>query len=97
MAVKTLRICPKGHKYHKSSDCPTCPICEAGKKPKDGFLSKLAAPAFRALQNSGITTLKQLSTYSEKDIRLLHGIGSNAIKVLKTELKKAGLDFKPSK
>ncbi len=33
MAVKgTLRVCPKGHKYYKSSDCPTCPVCESHRK-----------------------------------------------------------------
>lgn len=93
MAEKTLRICPKGHKYHKSSDCPTCPVCEAGKKPKEGFLSKLSAPAFRALQNAGIKTLKQLSKHTEKEIAGLHGMGPSAIKILKAELKKERLTF----
>src|SRR3954453_24228501 len=38
---KTLRTCPRGHKYYKSSDCPTCPICEEANKPSEGFLSLL--------------------------------------------------------
>lgn len=25
---KSIRTCKNGHKYCKSSDCPTCPICE---------------------------------------------------------------------
>lgn len=53
----TLRTCKNGHNYYKSSDCPTCPVCEKEKKPKDGFLSLLSAPARRALENNGITTL----------------------------------------
>ena len=26
------RVCPNGHTYYKSSDCPVCPICENEKK-----------------------------------------------------------------
>lgn len=44
-----LRTCPKGHKYYKSTDCPTCPICEQEHKPHNSFLSLLVAPARRAL------------------------------------------------
>jgi predicted RecB family nuclease len=64
--MKTLRKCSNGHSYYKSSDCPVCPICEQQKKPKDGFLSLLGAPARRALENKGIATLQQLSQFSEK-------------------------------
>jgi len=90
---KTLRTCKNGHQYDKSSDCPTCPICEEAKKPKDGFLSLLSAPARRALENANIKTLKQLSKYSENDILKLHGIGKTTIPILKRELKNAGLTF----
>lgn len=89
----TLRTCKKGHQYYKSSTCPTCPTCEEAKKPKDGFLSLLYAPARRALENADIKTLKQLSKYSENDILKLHGIGKTAIPILKRELKNAGLTF----
>jgi hypothetical protein len=27
-SVKQLKICSKGHRFYKSSDCPTCPVCE---------------------------------------------------------------------
>jgi len=90
---KTLRTCKSGHQYYKSSDCPTCPACEAAKKPKDGFLSLLYAPARRALENAGIKTLKELSTYSANDILKLHGIGKTIIPILERELKNAGLRF----
>jgi hypothetical protein len=46
------RICPNGHHYVKSSDCPVCPFCEADRKPKKGFLSLLSAPARRALEGA---------------------------------------------
>ncbi|MBL7930335.1 MAG: hypothetical protein JNL60_00450 [Bacteroidia bacterium] len=91
---KTLRICKNGHRYYKSSDCPTCPICESDKKPKGGFLALLAAPARRALENNGIKTLKQLSQYSEKEILSLHGMGPSSIPKLRAVLKAEGLQFK---
>lgn len=90
----TLRTCSKGHKYYKSSDCPTCPICEQGNAPKDGFLSKLSAPARRALENAGIKTLKQLAAHSEKEILALHGLGPASMPILKTALKEEGLSLK---
>jgi len=91
---KSLRICPKGHKYYKSSDCPTCPVCEAGKRPQTGFIALLSAPARRALQNAGINTLKQLAKHSEKEILSLHGMGPASMPTLRIALKKEGLDFK---
>jgi DNA-directed RNA polymerase alpha subunit len=89
-----LKMCPKGHRYYKSSDCPTCPICEAERKPKDGFLSLLVAPARRALENEGIKTIKQLSRYSEAEVLALHGMGKTSIPKLKAALKLAGLTFR---
>ena len=94
MKSRTLRICSKGHKYYKSSNCLTCPICEKEQKPKDGFLSKVSAPARRALEREGITTLKKLSKYSEKEILNLHVIGPTAIPKLKSEFEKVVLNFK---
>ncbi|MBO9682279.1 MAG: RNA polymerase alpha subunit C-terminal domain-containing protein [Flavisolibacter sp.] len=90
----TLRTCPKGHQYYKTSDCPTCPICEEERKPKDGFLSLLAAPARRALENNGITRLEQLSKFSEEEILKFHGMGKTSLPKLKEVLAKKGLSFK---
>ena len=90
----TLKICVKGHRYYKSSDCPTCPKCDAERKPASGFLSILAAPAGRALENKGIKTLKQLSHFTEEDILDLHGMGKSSIPKLKAALKSGGLKFK---
>ena len=80
---KELRICKKGHQYYKISECPTCPICEEERKPTKGFLSLLSAPARRALENSEIKTLKQLSMLSEADLLKLHGMGPASITILK--------------
>ncbi|HWJ78405.1 MAG TPA: RNA polymerase alpha subunit C-terminal domain-containing protein [Niallia sp.] len=89
-----LRTCDKGHDYYKSSDCPTCPICENMRKPENGFLSLLSAPARRALENNGITSLEQLSTYSEGEILKFHGMGPASIPKLKNALQENGLSFK---
>jgi len=92
--MKRLKVCPEGHTYYKSSDCPTCPICEAARKPLEGFLSLLSAPARRALTNIGITDLKQLSIYSEKEILALHGMGKASMPILRSALDEQGLGFK---
>jgi NADH:ubiquinone oxidoreductase subunit F (NADH-binding) len=89
-----LRTCPNGHKYYKSSDCPTCPTCKQERAPKAGFLAKLAAPARRALENTAIKTLKQLAKHSEKEILALHGIGPTSIPILETTLKEERLSLK---
>lgn len=93
-ADKNLRTCSNGHNYYKSSDCPTCPTCEQERKPKSGFLSLLSAPARRALENNGITSLQELSTYSEKEILQFHGMGPASLPKLRTALKENGLSFK---
>ena len=90
----SLRICSKGHQYYKTSDCPTCPVCEKERKPKEGFLSQLSAPARRSLENKGITSLEKLSKFSEKDILQLHGMGPSSIPKLRDALKTVGLSFK---
>lgn len=92
--MKTLKTCDKGHQYYKSSDCPSCPTCEQKRKPDSGFLAKLSAPARRALENNGITTLQQLSQFSEKEILQYHGMGPASLPKLKTALEEEGLSFK---
>jgi len=94
MSKSSLRICEKGHKYYKSSDCPVCPICEKNRKPGEGFLSKLGAPARRALEREGVDTLAKLSKISEKDLLKLHGVGPSTLPKLRTALKEKGLSFK---
>jgi predicted RecB family nuclease len=94
MTTKSLRTCPKGHNYYKSTDCPSCPVCEAERKPQEGFMAGLGAPARRALENAGIKTLEQLAGYSEKELLSLHGMGKSSIPKLAAALKTAGLNFK---
>lgn len=93
----TERTCPKGHRYNKLSDCPTCPVCEAQRKPADGFLSHFAAPARRALEQHGVTTVEQLSNFSQSELLSWHGIGPSSLPKCKAALLQAGLDFAPEK
>ncbi len=91
---RRLKTCENGHQFYKSSDCPVCPICEQNKKPEDGFLAQLAAPARRALENNGIFTLEQLSKFSEKEVLAFHGMGKSSIPKLHKSLSEKGLGFR---
>jgi predicted RecB family nuclease len=91
---KNRRVCKKGHVYYKSTDCPTCPVCEQERKPEEGFLSLVAAPAMRALEGAGIKTLTQLSRRTEKELSALHGMGPSAISKLRRVLASKGLKFR---
>ncbi|WP_242837290.1 RNA polymerase alpha subunit C-terminal domain-containing protein [Alkaliphilus transvaalensis] len=91
---KKLRVCEKGHKYYKNSDCPSCPTCDKENKPENNFLSKLSAPARNALVHEGIDTLDKLSKYTEKEILKIHGIGPASLPTMRSSLEEAGLSFK---
>lgn len=88
------KSCENGHTFFKTSDCPTCPICENERKPAHGFLSKLSAPARRALERENITSLETLSKWSEKELLQLHGLGPSSIPKLKNALNEIGLTLK---
>jgi predicted RecB family nuclease len=91
---KSLRICPQGHRYYKSSSCPVCPVCEGKVKPEAQFLSLIAAPARRALEGAGITTLNQLSQRTEAEILALHGMGPSTLPKLRSALEERGYSFR---
>lgn len=63
-------------------------------KPEKDFIQGLSAPAKRALEAKGITSLQKLAKHSEADLLQLHGIGPTAIPKLKQSLQAAGLSFK---
>lgn len=87
-AKGTPRSCPNGHQYMKSSDCPVCPECE---KNKAGIIPGLSAPARRALEQGGLTTLRKIASQSSAQLLNLHGVGPTAIPKIQAALAKAGL------
>lgn len=98
MATKKVKkVCTFGHTFYKSSDCPTCPVCEKLKKPATGFLERLGSPARNALLSQGIDSLNKLTGYTEKQILAFHGIGKSSLPVLKKALEEERLHFKEGK
>jgi hypothetical protein len=57
-------------------------------------LPKLAAPARRALIGAGYTRLEDLTKARESEVMRLHGMGPNAMRVLRNALKERGLSFR---
>jgi hypothetical protein len=62
-------------------------------KAADGFIEELAAPARRALEGAGLTTLEKIAKRNESEILGLHGMGPNAMGKLRAALRKKGLQF----
>lgn len=91
---KKLKTCENGHRFFKSSNCPTYPICEEERKPKDSFMALLSAPARRALESVNIETLEDLANWNENEIIKLHGMGPSSIPKLKKALSENNLSFK---
>ncbi|OXL84168.1 hypothetical protein BCV73_14485 [Paenibacillus sp. SSG-1] len=67
---------------------------EEERNPDQGFLSLLASPARNALQHHGITSLEELSKYTEKEILKIHGMGPKSLPILRSALEENGLSFK---
>ena len=67
------------------------------RKQTSDLPAKLGAPAERALANAGIKNLKQLTKFSETEIKNLHGVGPNAIGKLRQALSDQGLSFASEK
>jgi hypothetical protein len=57
-------------------------------------LPKLSAPARRALIGAGYTRLEHLTKAKESEILKLHGMGPNAMRILRNALNERGLSFR---
>jgi len=88
------KVCPKGHEFFKTPGCSSCPRCEAARKPEEGPFAGLAAPARRALEAAGFTSLAELAQKTEAQVSELHGMGPNAISKLRAVLAKDRLSFR---
>ena len=53
----------------------------------------LAAPAKRALAGAGIRSLADLARRTETEVAALHGMGPNALRLLREKLAARGLGF----
>jgi hypothetical protein len=62
-------------------------------QPVNDLPAGLSQPAQRALAGAGIRRLEQLTHFSEKEIRQLHGVGPNAMEKLRRALADRGLSF----
>ena len=54
-------------------------------------LPKLGAPATRALNAAGYTSLGQLADVARSDLALLHGVGPKALAIIESELEQHDL------
>jgi hypothetical protein len=68
-----------------------------GKSVSGDLPPKLGAPAERALANAGIKNLKQLTKFTEAELKQLHGVGPNAVGKLSQALAEKGLAFAEKK
>ncbi len=66
-------------------------------QPQSSLPAGLAQPARRALAGAGYTRLEQLTEVSEDEIKQLHGIGPNALDLLRRALESRGLSFADAK
>ena len=55
----------------------------------------LAAPARRALINAKLIKITDLKKISEKNLMALHGMGPGSLPIIKREMKKFKIKFKP--
>lgn len=56
-------------------------------------LPQIGAPATRALTALGITSLDQVATLTENELKAMHGVGPKAIRILVDELAALGLSL----
>lgn len=58
------------------------------------FLSALGAPALRALDNAGITSLPDLTAWSRSELAALHGMGPKGVRTRDGALQEQRLQFR---
>ena len=59
--------------------------------PEKTDLPKLSAPAMRALNSIGVSSLAALTRVTERQLLGLHGFGPNGLKAIKASLSDRGL------
>lgn len=56
-------------------------------------LPKIGAPATRALNNAGYTSLRQLAGVPRAELAKLHGMGPKALRIIEDNLAEHGLSL----
>lgn len=59
-------------------------------EPANERLPRIGAPATRALEGAGYTTLRSLAGVSRAELLRLHGMGPKALRILEAEMAKRG-------
>ncbi|HVL22780.1 MAG TPA: hypothetical protein VM450_01765 [Thermomicrobiales bacterium] len=67
---------------------------QSRRDPAGTPLPKIGAPATRALAAIGVTTVEQLSAYTEQELLALHGVGPRAIRILAPVMAELGVRFR---
>lgn len=68
---------------------------DAGTQLADSDLpAAIGRPATRALLGAGLTTLAQVATRTEGELRALHGVGPKAIRILTESLAEKGMSLR---
>jgi DNA-directed RNA polymerase alpha subunit len=64
---------------------------------KSDLPTNIGNPARNALANADIQTLRQLTKFTETEIKQLHGVGPNALGKLRIALESKGISFATEK
>lgn len=94
MANGMAQVCAQGHVFSKSSSCKSCPKCEKKRKPTEGFLAQLSAPARRACEQRNVLVAGDLCVFSEQEVLSWHGVGPGTLPKLREALRTEGLSFR---
>ena len=65
----------------------------AGSGQPESDFPKIGQPALRALTGAGIQRLEQLTSFTEAEIKQLHGMGPKALGILRQALADRSLSF----
>ena len=89
--LKSWQAWRKANRMKKATLEPT--ITSLSDQGESDLPVGLAQPARRALLSAGIFRLEQLTTFSEAEVKQLHGIGPKALDQLRHALEMQGLRF----
>jgi uncharacterized damage-inducible protein DinB len=61
---------------------------------RDAFVPGLSGPALRALDTAGIRSMRDLESWTERDLAKLHGMGPKGVRMLREALAASGRAFR---